>query len=135
MKLHTEFIRLPDDDFVAAEIELSDRLRAFTGCVVVERVFGGLKRRFKILRENPAEYEFKDQIRIVYALTGIWNFVRAEEGATDDFFDADFGEELEKAQERADLRVEGQSGRELRDLIAKDNWAIVTACRAAENIL
>jgi hypothetical protein len=33
MKLYTEFVRLPDDDFVAAEIELSGELRAFTGCI------------------------------------------------------------------------------------------------------
>ncbi|KFA66852.1 hypothetical protein S40285_10747 [Stachybotrys chlorohalonatus IBT 40285] len=64
----------------------------------------------------------------------LWNFTKAEEGATDEFFDADFGEELDEAQKRADLRIEGCSGQRLREIIAKDNWAAVIAYRAAENI-
>jgi hypothetical protein len=31
--LHTEFVRLPTDDFVAAEIELSKKFKEFTGCI------------------------------------------------------------------------------------------------------
>jgi hypothetical protein len=41
---------------------------------VIERIFGVLKRRFKILR-TPPEYRFVDQVKLVYALTALHNFI------------------------------------------------------------
>jgi hypothetical protein len=41
---------------------------------VIKRVFGILKRRFRILRYY-AEYLIKTQIQLIYALTAIYNFI------------------------------------------------------------
>jgi len=41
----------------------------------IERIFGILKRRFKILR-SPPEYAFQHQVLLVLALCGLHNFIR-----------------------------------------------------------
>lgn len=41
---------------------------------VVERAFGVLKKRFRILTSIPVGYSLKTQVRIVYALTALHNF-------------------------------------------------------------
>lgn len=41
----------------------------------VGRIFGVDKKRFKILRSAP-EYDFQTQIRLVFALTALHNFIR-----------------------------------------------------------
>jgi DDE superfamily endonuclease len=41
---------------------------------VVERAFGVLKKRFRILNTAPVGYTLKTQVRIVYALTALHNF-------------------------------------------------------------
>jgi hypothetical protein len=46
--------------------------------VVVERVFGILKRKWKIIRATAPEYSMKKQVKIVYAVTGIYNFMLAQ---------------------------------------------------------
>lgn len=89
---------------------------------VVERAFGALKRKFKILRENPAEYEFKDQIRIIYALTALWNFILECRGIGEEFEDNVFKEDLDAAKRRADSRVCGIPAVQLRSNIAESNW-------------
>ncbi len=43
--------------------------------VVVERAFGHLKRRFKIIRSSAPEYALKDQRDILFAVTGLHNFI------------------------------------------------------------
>ena len=43
--------------------------------IVVEQTFGRVKRKFKIIRDYPPEYDFKYQVFIVYAVTGLWNFI------------------------------------------------------------
>jgi hypothetical protein len=42
---------------------------------VVERTFGIVKRKWKILRSSPPEYGLKTQIRIVYAICGLHTFL------------------------------------------------------------
>jgi hypothetical protein len=42
---------------------------------VIERIFGVLKRRFKVLRTAP-EYAFDTQVKLVYALTALHNFIQ-----------------------------------------------------------
>jgi hypothetical protein len=43
---------------------------------IVEHVFGRCKRKWKIIRHSAAEYKLLDQIRIIYAVTGLFNFVK-----------------------------------------------------------
>ncbi|KAK6843921.1 hypothetical protein PG987_004781 [Apiospora arundinis] len=42
---------------------------------VVERTFGIVKRKWKILRSSPPEYDLNTQIDIIYAVCGLWNFL------------------------------------------------------------
>jgi DDE superfamily endonuclease len=51
---------------------------------VIERIFGILKRRFKCLN-TPIEYPFDTQVQIVFALTGVHNWIRMHESR--DMFD------------------------------------------------
>jgi hypothetical protein len=44
-------------------------------CNAIERIFGILKRRFPILAQSP-EYPFETQVKLVFALTGLQNFIR-----------------------------------------------------------
>jgi hypothetical protein len=46
---------------------------------VIERIFGILKRKFKILA-TVGEYSVNTQIHLVLALTGLFNFIRDKEG-------------------------------------------------------
>lgn len=43
---------------------------------VIERVFGQCKRKGKIIRHSAAEYSLTVQIKIVYAVTGLSNFIK-----------------------------------------------------------
>lgn len=45
--------------------------------VIVEQTFGMLKRRWKIIRSSAPEYSINDQVSIVYAVTGLHNFILA----------------------------------------------------------
>jgi hypothetical protein len=56
----------------------------------IERIFGVLKRKFKILTKAP-EYEFQQQVNLVLALTALHNFIQQR----DRYGDADF-EDLEE---------------------------------------
>ena len=51
---------------------------------VIERIFGVLKRKYKILRGS--EYSVDTQVRLVHVLTALHNFVRAREGLNADRF-------------------------------------------------
>ena len=44
---------------------------------VIERIFGILKRRFKILK-TASEYTMEIQVRLVYALTALHNYIQQE---------------------------------------------------------
>lgn len=43
--------------------------------VKVEQTFGRIKRTWKIIRKSAAEYSFKKQIMLVYAITALHNFI------------------------------------------------------------
>jgi len=45
----------------------------------VERIFGVLKRRFQCLASKPQEFSFQTQVKLVYALTALHNFIRSHE--------------------------------------------------------
>ena len=50
---------------------------------VIERIFGILKRRFRILR-TPPEYHFPTQVKLVFALTVLHNFIRLNSDGIED---------------------------------------------------
>ncbi|CCT64144.1 uncharacterized protein FFUJ_04665 [Fusarium fujikuroi IMI 58289] len=47
--------------------------------IIVELTFGRVKRKFRIMRSSPPEYDIYKQILIVYACTGLWNFLKSLE--------------------------------------------------------
>ncbi|SCN90747.1 uncharacterized protein FFB20_15895 [Fusarium fujikuroi] len=47
--------------------------------IIVELTFGRVKRKFRIMRSSPPEYDTYKQILIVYAYTGLWNFLKSLE--------------------------------------------------------
>ncbi|KNE98773.1 hypothetical protein PSTG_07960 [Puccinia striiformis f. sp. tritici PST-78] len=55
---------------------------------IVERIFGCIKRKFSILQALP-EIELKKQVRLVYALCMLWNFIRSHESMDNLFDDPD----------------------------------------------
>lgn len=67
---------------------------------VIERAFGVLKRRFKIIRSAP-EYFYETQMALVYALCALNNFIHQESKGVD---------ELEMEVEEQDFLADGTSG-------------------------
>jgi hypothetical protein len=94
---------------------------------VIERVFGVVKRKFKIL-DTVAEYLFDTQVDLVLALAGLFNFVRAHKDISDDLRAVDIDlarEELEDEINLAPDHTQGSGDTEIkrkRDKIAKDMW-------------
>ena len=41
---------------------------------VVERAFGLIKRKWRIVRKEALEYGIQKQVQMIYAVTGLWNF-------------------------------------------------------------
>jgi hypothetical protein len=68
----------------------------------VERIFGVLKRRFPILEKAYETLDMKKQVHLVYALTGLHNFIR-QHATTPDLFDT---EGMEKGEEEARANAE-----------------------------
>jgi hypothetical protein len=52
---------------------------------IIERIFGTLKKRFQILG-SQMEYPIEDQIKLVYALTALHNFIRWRMHGREDVF-------------------------------------------------
>ena len=96
-------------------------------CNVVERIFGILKRRFRILR-SPPEYPFTAQVKLVFALTALHNFIRLH---NDDKKDGNWTQEKgdeEQGTTEDGSHEDGQEGwalemKELRDEIAEHMWS------------
>ena len=89
----------------------------------VERIFGVLKRRFKILKTAP-EYNFETQIDLILALTGLFNFIRIEEQEEEDDQEDNTTEEEDIQPNIQVAQVLGRRGKMdiLRDQIAEDMW-------------
>ena len=54
----------------------------------VERIFGVDKRRFKIMN-TPPEYSLKTQINLIFALTGLHNFIKDHPSQDIDYFEVE----------------------------------------------
>ena len=87
----------------------------------IERCFGVLKRRFRILRTAP-EYPMKIQVNLLYRLTAIHNYIRLHGGLEDLERGLDPEEE---AIEEAPLELERRTNSTMdiqRDEIARRMW-------------
>ena len=54
----------------------------------MERIFGVDKRRFKIMN-TPPEYSLKTQINLIFALTGLHNFIKDHSSEDTDYFETE----------------------------------------------
>jgi hypothetical protein len=96
----------------------------------VERIFGVTKRRFPILEKKYEVLDFDKQVKLVYALTGLHNFIR-QNATEDDIFDIEGmqkGEEdarenagLSKRTTISSVRQRSQM-EEFRDKTAQEMW-------------
>ena len=88
--------------------------------VVVERAFGHLKRRWKIVRIAPPEYGIEKQVQIVYAVTGLHNFLLSE--AREDELTRKQVRLMSLAKSRARRVVRGQHPDDIRLQTAHETW-------------
>jgi hypothetical protein len=96
---------------------------------VVERTFGIVKRKWKILRSAAPEYSLNSQIDIVYALCGLWNFLvldGVEPAEVDEveisMLSATQKETLERARQRALTSIGTKSSAAIRRQITDYLW-------------
>jgi hypothetical protein len=94
----------------------------------IERIFGVVKRKFKIL-QRPPEFSIRQQVQLVLALTALHNFVISRQASSDvDYHDLDEFDEAEWSPP-APPDVETRYGeakvamQRLRDEIAEQMWA------------
>lgn len=92
---------------------------------VIEHVFRRYKRKFKIIRHSAPEYAYTDQIKIIYAVTGLFNFImlggKEPLGiGQDDTLTPEKQYALAAARHRADAVIPEFNGVDMRQLIA--NW-------------
>jgi hypothetical protein len=95
---------------------------------VIERIFGVLKRKFRILKTAP-EYSIDVQGDLVLALTGLHNFARLRDGSQvddylesseeplDDDIDVDIQPEPELSQVQSNKVMD-----RFRDFLAEQMW-------------
>ena len=92
---------------------------------IVERIFGVLKRRFKILN-TPMEYSFSTQVKLVYALTALHNFIveHSTEEEIETGLDIDIGQAAAEANDVDTATIKSTSKRmdKLREDMANDMW-------------
>lgn len=82
---------------------------------VVERIFGVLKRKYKVL-SHPLEYSTQTQVLLVLALTALHNFVRQHEGPNAD-------DNLAKEIDTSAAEEEGESEPPIRSIFESSNNA------------
>jgi DDE superfamily endonuclease len=94
----------------------------------IERIFGVLKRKFKILKTAP-EYSIQTQVDIVLALIALFNFTRSRDGDIVDNYICTAETDIEDIQpttlesiESTSTKAEARSMDILRDKIAEDMW-------------
>lgn len=88
--------------------------------VVVEQAFGQLKRRWKIIRSAPPECSLSKQAQIVYAVTGLHNFMIL--GDKDDGLTSAQAGLMSLARSRAQRVVSGYHSNQVRWQAAHTMW-------------
>jgi hypothetical protein len=95
---------------------------------VIERIFGVLKRRFRILR-IPPEYDMHIQALIPPALAALHNFIRQYDPEDIQLYDGELIDEVSPPESAGELGtgpvtpVETLRANERRDRIAGEMWA------------
>ena len=87
---------------------------------VIERIFGVVKRKFKILGQ-VAEYSIDTQVDLVLALCGLYNFIRQHEDIDHELAEI----ELEDDEEAEANEVKGTGNKYMnnkREEIAQQMW-------------
>ena len=91
---------------------------------VIERIFGVVKRKFKILGQ-VAEYSIDTQVDLVLALCGLYNFIRQHEDIDHELAEVELEDE-EGAEEGAEVEeVKGTRNKYMnkkREEIAQQMW-------------
>src|SRR5271163_1591619 len=94
---------------------------------VIERIFGVVKRKFKVLG-SMAEYSIDTQIHLVLSLIALYNFICSQEDIQEDIDKVvqDENQEIDEDILEANTRSLGQSTSskmdERRDKITEDMW-------------
>lgn len=90
--------------------------------MVVERAFGQLKQRFSILT-RMRQYPLDVQLRLIYALFGLWNIIVESEGVDLEKEVSDVGLRLwHRSFNEEDDEGTGQGMDRVRDLLTNDLW-------------
>jgi hypothetical protein len=89
---------------------------------VIERIFGVMKRKFRILGQ-ATEYSIDTQVDIVLALSGLYNFIRQHEDIDDELADIELEVDVEEEAIRGDIRSSGNIYmNKKREEIAQQMW-------------
>ena len=92
---------------------------------VIERSFGVLKRRFKIL-QKPPPFPFRAQTLMMYALCGLYNFIRQKDTANEDAVEEESDAEEDNTMEDSSSILPSTSSlpamEERRNKIATAMW-------------
>jgi len=90
----------------------------------IERIFGVVKRKFKILGQ-VTEYSIDTQVDLVLAITGLYNFIRQHEDIEEELIEADLESEEDITQELSSSEIRGTGSvymNKKREAIATAMW-------------
>ncbi len=106
----------------SAEEELFNLCHAMLRSVV-ECIFGVLKRRFQIILQMPG-FSFPVQVKLIYAVTALHNFISKEDNVAAYFSPAKQWQKKVKESAENDVAIGSESMgiSTLRDKIAQDMW-------------
>jgi hypothetical protein len=104
----------------------------------IERIFGVLKKRFKVLTDQ-LEYRYGNQVQLINALCCLHNIIRVIGG--DDIYDKEWESEFKSGTQGTNIHMgqgvvttkaitaaEAKMANELRDGIAEKMWAQYLRC-------
>ncbi len=87
---------------------------------VVERAFGLLKRKWRIVRKEAPAYGIQKQVQIVYAVTGLHNFLLLEAG--EDELTREEVRLMSKARSRARIKIRRDDPLNIRHVASHELW-------------
>jgi hypothetical protein len=88
---------------------------------VIERIFGVVKRKFKILAQ-VAEYSIDTQVDLVLALCGLYNFIRQHEDIDHELEEVELEDEEEGAEAEEVKGIGNKYMNNKREEIAQQMW-------------
>ena len=88
---------------------------------VIERIFGVVKRKFKILGQ-VAEYSIDTQVDLVLALCGLYNFIRQHEDIEHELAEVELEDEEEGVESKEIKGTGNKYMNNKREEIAQQMW-------------